>query len=172
MKFNIDEAQSKASKIPHEIFLTNLVVNHILFFVSALGIAGSFPLLIAVTPIASVAALGYILIRGRSMTDNDTPWFVQCHWRIAMKRSRLLLMMLLGLALLLSAMYAIHIYGEVAFSQIFPLAAVVTMPVMITIFGLIIMESEALHFARSGQLPKSMVERFPPADDIEVLEEA
>jgi len=46
------------------------------------------------------------------------------------------------------------------------------MPVMITIFGLIIMESEALHFARSGQLPKSMVERFPPADDIEVLEEA
>ena len=169
MKFNIDEAQLKASKIPHEIFLTNLIVNHILYFISALGIIKSIPQLVMVTPVVSVLALSYILIHGKQMVKN-APWFVQCHWRVAMNRSRLLLLMIVGLITLLSSLYAVHLYGEVAFSQVFPFAAVVTLPVMITILALILMESEALHFSRNGQLSKSMVEKFPPPTDIEVVE--
>ena len=171
MKFNIAEAELKASKVPHEIFLTNLIVNHILYFVSALGIVKSIPQLVMVTPIASILALGYIMIRGRKMAE-EAPWFVQCHWRIAMKRSKLLMAMLLGLIALLAGLYAIHIYGGAAFATIFPLAAVVTMPVMVTILALIIMESEGLHYAHSGQLPDRLVEQFPPPADIEAIEEA
>ncbi len=170
MKFKIDEAELKASKIPHEIFLTNLIVNHILYFAFALS-ASSLPELIAVTPVVSILALSYTLLQGRKKIKN-APWFVQNHWRIAVKRSRLLLLMLLGLVALLATFYAIHIYGEIAFAKIFPLAAVVTLPIMVTIFGLIIMESEGLHYARSGQLPDRMVERFPPPAEIEAIKEA
>lgn len=170
MKFEIDEAEIKASKIPHEVFLSNLIVNHILYFVSALGIVKSIPQLVMVTPIASILALGYIMIRGRKMVE-EAPWFVQCHWRIAMKRSKLLMAMLLGLIALLAGLYAIHIYGGAAFATIFPLAAVVTMPVMVTIFALIIMQSDALHQAKNGRISNSMVEKFPPPATLKVLEE-
>jgi hypothetical protein len=170
MKFIIDEAQLRASKTPHEIFLTNLIVNHILYFIATLGVFKSLPQLVAATPLISMLSLGYILFRGRQSATRD-PWFVQCHWQVAMKRSRLLLMMLAGLILLLSTLYAIHIYGEVAFSQVFPLAAVVAIPMMVTILALIIMESEALHFARSGQLPRSIVEKYPAPADVEMVDE-
>lgn len=170
MKFEIDEAQIKASKIPHEVFLTNLIVNHILYFVSALGIAKSIPELVAVTPIASIAALSYIMFKGRTVLK-DAPWFVQCHWRIAMKRSKLLIIILLGLIALLAGLYAIHTIGGAAFATIFPLAAVVTLPVLVTIFALIIMESDALHLSKNGQVPNSMVEKFPPPTELKVIEE-
>ncbi len=165
MKFDIDDSDIKASKIPHEIFLTNLIVNHVLYFISALGMAKSLPQLVAATPIISIGALGYIMVRGKKI-QRSAPWFVRCHWQIAMNRSRILLLTLSALTLLLSTLYAIHLYGDVAFAQIFPMAAIVTIPVMITILALILMESEALHFASSGQLSKGMVERHPPPEQI------
>lgn len=170
MKFEIDETEIKSSKIPHEIFLTNLIVNHILYFVSALGIAKSIPQLVAVTPIVSVAALSYILIRGKQQQESDS-WFVRCHWQIAMKRSKLLILMLLGLVTLLGGIYSIHLFGGAALAKVLPLGAVVTLPVLVTIFALIIMESDALHQARNGRLSKSMVEKNPPPADLVVLEE-
>ncbi len=170
MKFEIDEAEIQASKVPHEIFLTNLIVNHILYFAFALS-ASSLPLLIAVTPTVSVLALGYLMIRGRQVVNSDSmPWFVKCHWQVAMKRGRLLLLMLGGLVALLAVLLSIHLFGGAPFAQIIPFMAVITMPVMVTILALIIMESEGLHHARTGQLSKGMVERYPPPDDITVLE--
>ncbi len=169
MKFEIDPSQIQASKIPHEIFLTNLIVNHILYFAFALS-ASSLPQLIAVTPIVSIAMLGYTLLRGR-LELRRAPWFVARHWEVAIRRSRMLLLMLFALGLLLGLLYAIHIFAEVPFPQIFPLAAVSTMPVMVTILALIIMESEALHHARSGQLSKGVVEKNPPPAELAILEE-
>ena len=165
MKFRIDESERKASKSPHEIFLTNLIVNHILYFIAALGMAKSFPLLVAATPVASLLTISYILIKGRKI-EQSASWFERCHWQIAMRRSKLLLIVLSTLTILLGILYSIHIFMEVASAQIFPLAAIVTMPVLITILALILMESEALHFAGSGQLSKRMVERNPPPNSI------
>ncbi len=170
MKFDVDKAEIKASNIPHEIFLTNLIVNHILYFVIAVGLAKSLPEMVMLVPIISVAALGYILIQGRRIQQSGS-WFVRCHWRIAMKRSRLLILMITILSLLLALLYAIHIYAEVPFAQIIPLAAITTMPVMITVLALIVMQSEALHFSRTGQLPNSMVEQFPPPSELKVIKE-
>ncbi len=170
MKFKIDDAEIKASKIPHEIFLTNLIVNHILFFISALGIVKSIPELVALTPVISIAALSYIMIRGKRI-QKHAPWFVRCHWQIAMNRSRLLLMMLTLLTTLLFTLYAVHLYGDVPFAQVFPFAAIVTLPVMVTILALILMESEALHFSSSGQLSKGMVEKFPAPESVVKIED-
>lgn len=170
MKFKIDDTEIKASKIPHEIFLTNLIVNHILFFISALGVAKSIPQLVALTPIISIATLSYILTQGKGKQQHAT-WFVRCHWQIAMNRSKLLLIMLSSLTALLSGLYAIHLYGAVPFAQVFPFAAIATLPVMITILALIMMESEALHLASSGKLSKGMVDKFPPPASVTRLED-
>ncbi len=171
MKFDIEEAQLKASKVPHEIFLTNLIVNHILYFAFALS-ASSLPLLIAMVPIISILALGYLMIRGRKVVNSDSiPWFVQCHWRVAMKRGRLLLIMLGGLITLLGALFSIHLFGGTPFAQVIPFMAVITMPVMVTILALIIMESEGLHHARTGQLSKGIVEQYPAPTEVKLIEE-
>jgi hypothetical protein len=39
MLFEIRDEEKKKAKIPHDLFLVNLMGNHILMFVSALGLA-------------------------------------------------------------------------------------------------------------------------------------
>jgi len=65
MRFEVSEQEIKQANIPHEIFLTNLIGNHILMAVAAGGIAGSFPWVMAVIPIISFAMLGYTLWRAK-----------------------------------------------------------------------------------------------------------
>ena len=51
MKYEIPEEQVKKAKAPHELFLTNLIGNHILWFVAALGVYGSFWQPMALVPV-------------------------------------------------------------------------------------------------------------------------
>ncbi len=50
MRFEVSDRDIKKANIPHEIFLTNLIGNHILMAVAAGGVAGSFPWVMAVIP--------------------------------------------------------------------------------------------------------------------------
>ena len=44
----------RRAKWPHEIFLINLVFNHILVFASTFGVYSTFPLMVLVVPTTSV----------------------------------------------------------------------------------------------------------------------
>ena len=82
MKFDISDELTHKAKIPHDIFLTNLIGNHILWFVAALGLVRSYWQPLALVPIVSFALLVYTLWRARQSRLRDE-WYVMVHWQIA-----------------------------------------------------------------------------------------
>ena len=74
MQFEISEQEVKQAKIPHEIFLVNLVANHILWFIAALGVARTYWQPVALVPVVSFTILAYTLWRARRSRSRD-PWF-------------------------------------------------------------------------------------------------
>lgn len=168
MKFDIPEQERVRARHPHEIFLINLIVNHILLFVSLMGMATSYPYLMLIIPGISIAILGYLIIRGRRALTSEL-WFVKCHWQICVRRSMFFIAMLGIMAA--AILIILLISGGNPRPQHYAFGGVAILPTMLTVLVLIIMESDAMNQARQGILPKSMVERFPKPDDIAILSE-
>ena len=123
MRFQVSPDDIKKANIPHEIFLTNLIVNHILMAVRAGGVAGTFPWVMAIIPLTSFALLGYILWRARRSLTLD-PWYPMCHWQVCARRSRifiLMLILLLAIVLLLATRTPGPIHAPSA-PTVYPLA--------------------------------------------------
>lgn len=172
MKFQISDEESHRAKIPHEIFLTNLIGNHILWFISALGLARTYWQPLALVPLFSVTLLVYTLWRARRSRKRDS-WFVMCHWQICAGRSRIFIFMLM-LALTVSGL------GWVAYSQLSLMKEAVyaliggfgILPIMVTVLVLILMESDALHQAALHKLPDRIASKYPNPGVPVVEEEA
>jgi hypothetical protein len=164
MRFEVSDREIKKANVPHEIFLTNLVGNHILMAVAVGGLAGSFPWVLALIPAISFTLLGYTLWRARRSIGRD-PWYVMCHWQVCARRSRIFIAML---ALLLAVMvlgWVAHVYGGMMKEAVIALVVGVgILPVMVTILVLIIIESDALYHANQAKLPNWVVQRFPNPD--------
>lgn len=171
MKFNISDELSRKAKIPHEIFLTNLIANHILWFIASLGMVKDTPQLLAMVPVISFAFLAYILWRAHKSKSTDS-WFVMCHWQIVAARSYIFILMLLfmlSVALLGWLSYAYLDAKEVAVFAI--TGGVGILPVMVTVLALIIMESDMLHQATLHKIPKSVVKKFKSPHMPEMIEQ-
>ncbi|MBK1704280.1 hypothetical protein [Halochromatium glycolicum] len=164
MRFDISPREIKKANIPHEIFLTNLIGNHILMAVAAGGIAGTFPWVMAVIPAISFSILSFTLWRAHRAVGRD-PWYVMCHWQVCARRSRIfigMLSLLLGATLLA---WIGHVYGGMMKEAAIALVAGVgILPVMVTVLVLIIVESDALYNANQAKLPAWVVERYPNPD--------
>ncbi len=164
MLFEISDEEKKKAKWPHDLFLVNLIANHILTFVATLGMATSWAWPMLIVPVVSFIILGTIIVKGIQSRKNK-PWFVMCHWQIAMSRSIFFIKMIL----ILLTIAGIGLYGytnlgwmkEAVFALI---GGVCILPVMVTTLILIIMESDALHQAGQGKLPEKIVDRFPNPD--------
>jgi len=161
MEFQISEAQSKQARIPHELFLINLITNHILLFVGLLGMMKTYPALALVTPTISVVVLSYLLIRGRKELNNES-WYVMVHWQLCVRRSRFFVGMIFFMGLVITGLI-LSVGGDV--SQLKPghyaIGGVAFLPGMFSVLALIVMESDAMHQAKMGRVPDGMVRRFP-----------
>ncbi|MET0067915.1 MAG: hypothetical protein ABW076_16345 [Candidatus Thiodiazotropha sp.] len=170
MKFEISDDLVHKAKIPHDIFLTNLIGNHILWFVASLGVVRSYWQPLALVPIISLVLLIYTLRRAKQAKLKEH-WFVSVHWQIAAARSRLFIYMLL-------AVISVWIFGWIGFTYLgMKKVAVMAMiggvgilPIMVSVLILILMESDALHQATQRRLSKRVVEKYPYPDDVVVLE--
>lgn len=172
MRFEVTKDEIRKANIPHEIFLTNLIGNHIMMTAGAGGMAGTFPWIMAIVPIISFTLLGYTLWRARRSLGSD-PWYVMCHWQVCARRSSVLVV-LLSLLLLAAALgWAAYTYLGVMKEAVWALiGGVGLLPVMVAVLVLIIMESEALYHANQGKLPRWVVERFPNPSARIVIEES
>lgn len=99
MQVDVSDIEIKKAKLPHDLFLINLIGNHILTFVATLGLATSWAWPMLIVPIASFAILGTIIIKGKRSQKAETT-FVQHHWQIAVKRSWFFIKMLIALMLI------------------------------------------------------------------------
>ena len=59
--FDVNDQERKQARQPHELFLINLITNHILIFVGTLGFASHNPEPLVIVPIISLAILSYTL---------------------------------------------------------------------------------------------------------------
>ncbi len=172
MLFEVTEEERKKAKIPHDLFLVNLIGNHILIFVATLGMASSWAWPMLAVPLISLSILGSIIVLSHKSKSNNASWFEMCHWQIAVKRSWFFIKMIL----LLMTIGVIGIYGytnlgwmkEAVYALI---GGVCLLPVMVTTLILILMESDALHSADLGKLPDSMVEKYPVPSNVKVIVE-
>ncbi|TNF34728.1 MAG: hypothetical protein EP315_06815 [Gammaproteobacteria bacterium] len=157
MQFNITEEESKKAKHPHEIFLINLIFNHILVFVAILS-ASSLAKYVVIVPIFSVLTILY-LIWGAKRALSTASWYVSGHWQVCAKRNRLFLIMISIMAVAVISIWLIS--GGNMRPQHWAIGGAAIFPTMVTVLVLIIMESEALHQAKTGILPDWVKERFP-----------
>ena len=156
-RYAVSEDVAKAAKWPHELFLINLIFNHVLLFVAFLS-ASSLQQLLFIVPALSLVILGYSLWRARKSLQID-PWFVKCHWQLAARRSRIFIIMLGMMVLVMVAIYLVS--GGNMRPQHWAFFGVGIMPTLVTVLALIVMESDALHLARYGQMPDWLVARYP-----------
>jgi len=171
MKFEITDDLARLAKIPHDIFLTNLIGNHILWFVAALGLAGSFWQPLALVPVFSFSLLFYTLKRAHDSRQQDS-WFVMVHWQIAAERSRFFIYMLLVvLTVSFLGWMGYTFLGMKKVTVMALIGGVGLLPIMVTVLVLILMESDALHQAAQQKVSKRMAERFPYPVDMVVLED-
>ena len=171
MKFEISDELTRQAKIPHDIFLTNLIGNHILWFVAALGLVRSYWQPLALVPIVSLALLVYTLWRAKRSLKDDH-WYVMVHWQIAAQRSRFFIYMLLAVLVVCLLGWIGYTYlGMMKVAVMALMGGVGLLPIMVTVLVLILMESDALHQASLHKLTARVVERYPPPDSVIMLEE-
>ena len=166
MRYEVSGEDIVKAKHPHEVFLINLIFNHVLLFVAFLS-ASSLQGFLVVVPIFSAAILIYLLWRARKSELTD-PWYVKCHWQLAARRSRFFILMLGLMALVILGVWLAS--GGNPGPQHYALGGVGIFPTMGTVLALIIMESEAMAQAGSGVVPKWLEERYPNPE-ARVLEE-
>ena len=169
MHYEVSELERNAAKLPHEIFLVNLITNHILIFVALLGLAGSYPWVMLITPTVSLILLIYLVLRARASLRKDS-WFVAGHWQLCAQRSRWFIAILLVLGLALLALLA-SVGGDI--DKLRPghyaMGGVVMLPTLLSVLVLIIMESDAIHKAKTGQMPRALIEKYPPPAELKAI---
>ncbi|MCB1869378.1 MAG: hypothetical protein KDI43_12860 [Gammaproteobacteria bacterium] len=161
MKFQISDEESRRAKIPHEIFLTNLIGNHILWFIAALGLAKTYWQPLALVPLFSVTLLVYTLWRARQSRRRDS-WFVMCHWQLCAGRSRVFILMLTLAVTIATLGWIAHLKLSLMKEAVYAfVGGLGILPIMVTVLVLILMESDALHQAALHKLPDRMTEKYP-----------
>lgn len=160
--FEIGREEMIRAKWPHEIFLINLVFNHILVFASTFGVFSTFPYMVLIVPITSFAITAYILVKAKQIARSDETWFVKSHWIIADKRNKHFMLLLsitcvlIGGGLLLS-----KLMGWSKIATIALIGGAGLLPFMVALLVLIVLGNQSMYDARHGKLPKRFVEQNP-----------
>jgi hypothetical protein len=173
MLFPIDEPVRRRAKTPHELFVLNLAVFHLLLAPAAIvlkiGVAG-FLIPLA----ASLAVIVFTWLRARRSRAHD-PWFVAAHWTLAARRTRILLTVyaicgaILGAGLLVASGIDKKTTQDITLTVFSRVAAA---PLLIGVMLGFVLESGALYQAGRGEIPDSLVKRAPPPAGLEPLADA
>jgi hypothetical protein len=148
------------AKRAHDIFLSNLIVNHILLFVGIATLGPSYMYLVILVPILSIFAIIYTLFRAARVQRDDSE-FVFIHWQIAARWSRLLAVMLMLLVFVSAAAW----YGQAQLGLMREMSYALAgglglLPTLISVLVLVVIESDSLHHAKEGTYPKWARRRF------------
>lgn len=161
-QFSVSPEEAQRAKWPHEIFLINLIFNHIFVFVATIAVVGSFPLMPALVPIISISIISYILVKSRQVSAGNETWFVKAHWQICARRNRLFILLLaVPCVITVGGLWLSRMLGWAKIPTIALIGGVGLLPFMVALLILIVLGNESVHLARSGKLPKSFVEQHP-----------
>jgi len=157
-QFTISPEEGRRAKWPHEIFLINLIFNHIFVFCATVAVFSTFPWLTALVPVISFSIIGYILIRARQVAAGNEPWFVKAHWQIAAARNRVFMLLLTVTCIIsVGGLWLSGMLGWAKIPTIALIAGVGLLPFMVVLLVLVVLGNESVFMARDGKLPKRFV---------------
>ena len=155
-----DEIRNRA-KLPHNIFMLNLAVFHLLMTPAAIaldiGLAG------VLLPLGlSLATMLFTYIQSEKQHDQDQS-FIYLHWKLAVLRYRYLLisygitaiLLLLGMLL---AMTSTDKNMQEIMQTVFIRIAI--MPVLVTVMVNFYLESNAISQASNGEVPDAISRKY------------
>ena len=157
------DQERAAARMPHDIFLTNLIANHILLFTAIAATGKSYFEFIVLVPLLSFSFVGYTFIRSSRIKREDSE-FVYIHWQIARRWS-------FFFAIVLSFVVTVAVMGWLSYTYLglmkeaaFALVGGLSfLPTLVSVLILIVIEMESLHHARVGTLPEWAKRRFSSA---------
>ncbi|KKN48888.1 hypothetical protein LCGC14_0648270 [marine sediment metagenome] len=154
------ERETILAKRPHDIFLSNLIGNHILMFTAISTFGPNYIKYLVLVPLFSFMALAYTFIRSGRIKREDSE-HVWVHWQIARRWSKLFLYILILLVTVSTLGMLANIYlgmmKEAVYAMIGGLGI---LPTLVSVLILIVIESDSLHHARVGTVPKWAMKRF------------
>ncbi|PHS25732.1 MAG: hypothetical protein COA83_04775 [Methylophaga sp.] len=154
------EQEIKAAKLPHDIFLSNLIMNHILLFTAIAAFGGKYIQLLVLIPLFSFIALGFTFYKARKVKREDSE-FVYVHWQIARRWSVLFSGVLVLLCTVSLLGWLLQQQGNMMKEMVYALiGGLGIFPTLMSVLVLVIIESDSLHHARLGTYPKDSRQRF------------
>lgn len=161
-QFRISHEEGRHAMWPHELFLINLIFNHIFVFCATVAVFSTFPWLTALVPAISFFIITYLTVRAKQVAAGNESWFVKAHWQIAARRNRLFTL-LLTLTCIVSGggLWLSKVLGWPKVATIALIGGIGLLPFMVALLVLIIMGNESVFMARDGKLPKRLVEQNP-----------
>ncbi|MDD5301138.1 MAG: hypothetical protein PHD65_11680 [Gallionella sp.] len=161
-QFDVSSEEGRHAKWPHEIFLINLIFNHVFVFCATVAVVGRFPYLPALVPVISFAIIGYILLKARQVAAGDQSWFIKAHWQIAAKRNRIFMLLLTITCVVTGGgLWLSKMMGWAKIPTIALISGVGLLPFMIVLLVLIVLGNESVYMARDGRLPEHFAEQSP-----------
>jgi len=159
------ENEIAAAKLPHDIFISNLIGNHILLFTAIATFGQSYMKYMLLVPVISLLVIAYTQFRAMHIKREDSE-FVYIHWQIARRWSKLFslaLLLLLTVSTLAWLGYSqLGMMKEAVFAVIGGLGI---LPTLVSVLVLIVIESDSLHHARVGTMPKWAAKKFLATND-------
>ena len=156
----ITEQEISAAKVPHDIFLSNLIMNHILFFTAIAAFGGSYIKYLVLVPVFSFIALAVTFYRASKVKREDSE-FVYVHWQIARRWSVLFSGVLALLCTVSLLGWLGQQYGNMMKEMVYALiGGLGILPTLLSVLVLVVIESDSLHHARLGEIPKGARKRF------------
>lgn len=176
MLFEIEEETRRRARTPHEISMINLMFFHLLLGAGTVVLVltkaeimqevGNWGFLLPL--IASLSVITFIHLRAFRASAHE-PWFVAVHWRLAMRRSRLLLIAYTVTGLIIAGGFLIasgldkKTMQDIVVTIATRIGAVPTLLIVMVSF---VLESGSIYQAGRGEVPEGMVKRFPPPGDL------
>ncbi len=175
MQCSVNDEERRRARAPHELFMLNLAFFHLLLTPATIAVIdkqvslGGYTLQIGdwamlFPPLVWITVILLTWLRTRR-AERAEPWFVMIHWRLAMRRYRLMIFAYLASALLIGMGGVIDAtasdphMGTILFTVVTRIGVMPTVVMVLVAFAL---ENSALAQAKVGEAPDGLAERYPP----------
>ncbi len=160
----------KKARNPHELFMFNLAVFHLLLAPVSFFLIGSVKALFIPLTI-SCCVFTFIYFWGKKL-EHSGHWFEMVHWKLAFRRATFLLIAYAVTACIITGGWLLAQGADKAMQDIFLTISsrIGIMPTFILVVVTFVLESGSIHQAGRGEIQKSMAKRHPLPDDIKPTE--
>jgi len=162
MKCLINESESRRARTPHNLFVINILLFHLMLAPAAIVIdIGMYGLLLPL--VVSLSVIAFIYLQSRKAV----PWFVAAHWRLTFRRCRLLMFGYAVTALFMLVAWLVTMgIADTTMKDILytAITRIGIMPTLVMVMVTVVLEAGGLNQVSRGEVPESIVRLFPPPD--------